>query len=356
MSDLLERTTYTPPLHEIGPMPPIEHPPEEETGAAPWPRRAKIAVAILAAATLFGVLGTIIAATTGDGSDETAEAQIQQLTDERDALQVEQQDLTDQLDAQTVVATELAADLEARDGRIADLDQQIADLESDLGTTGTELAALRSQRDALVAERADLVTSLDATSAAIADLEAQLAIKADETAALDERITALGADVDALLDRAKSAEAERDELAAMFPMKVDTTLDPGDVTGTWDLTWGRHYCEGFTSCVNDPGFDEIEIRTIADGTLQVEIDGHFVAGLGRADGALTAVGQSTAALPTCDGSPRLANVSLTIYGLEMTATANGSQTVAQLGATVTVDAPATATCPGGVQVFGATLS
>ena len=180
------------------------------------------------------------------------------------------------------------------------------------------MADLRVEREALIVERTALVASLDATSAAIAEVEVQLAMTADETAALDERIMLLSADIEALADRAESAEAERDAFAAMFPIAVDTTLDPADVVGTWDAV------------AETPEGDMPAVLTIAkeDGALAATMD---IGGMERQVTDVVLEGHTLEMTVMYDGVPY--DVELEVDGDSMTGTYTGSMASGPLTAT-----------------------
>lgn len=352
MTDLLERTTErhrTARDTDMGPAPP-PHPPATTDGTPTWPRNAKIIVAILAVVAVASVFAAIV--TGGDDTtdpDVALQAQIDDLITERDALLAEQIDLGSQLDDAMVQADLVAAEL-------ADVEDELATVTRQMTAANLDAAALEVTRLALVGQRNALADELAAAEEQVTTLETQLAAEIDTTAALDVRIAELSEEVNALVARAVTAETQRDALAAMFPITVDTALAPTDVVGTWDIDWTHRYCEGFTTCGNDPGFDSFRIETTAADTLRVVVDDHFTAGLGRADDGFVAIGRSLAAIPECDGVARAANVSLTVFGVGATMHADGTETLEHLGITVVVSAVATDTCPAGMSAFGAVLT
>ena len=96
MTDLQDRTHTTSPTTtrprrgEMGPAPPAATPPT--TPHAPWPRNAKVVVAILAVATLLAALGTFLAMRS---NDEPTAADQQELID---TLTADQERLTADLE------------------------------------------------------------------------------------------------------------------------------------------------------------------------------------------------------------------------------------------------------------------
>lgn len=307
MSDLLERDTRITRRPDAGHAPPIQPPPIELV-PLPWPRLAKVLIAILAVTTLVGGVGMVVAYHAGEDDQERADqTQIDDLTAQRDSLLAEQQRLTDQLAAET--------------GRVAILD-------AELGSVTKALATESANVQALTAERDRLQSNIEAATATIFGYESDLAASAEQLAAL----------------------------TGLFPVRASTRLAIADVVGTWKVDWVQAYCQGFTTCTPSPGFTTMQVVEAADHTLTVVVDGHFTAGMARADGALVAIAQSTKAVPACGGVARVANVSMVIYGRGTTTSDDGTTEIDGLGAVVVVAAPATATCPAGMEAFGALLT
>jgi len=104
-----------------------------------------------------------------------------------------------------------------------------------------------------------------------------------------------------------------------------------------------------------PDVDEAVIRSTPQGWLNLEIDGLISAGLFRVDGALYAIADHTVAAPGCGTTPQPARVAVAIYPQGLTVTDDGGHSVKDLGATITVDASATAACPSGLAFYGAEM-
>jgi hypothetical protein len=305
MTNLLEHTILTTrarQLPDVGPAPPAEAPVEAPPttppttpahATPPWPRNAKVVVAILAIATLLAALGTFAATRSDDGGTADQQEQIELLT-------AEQARLTTELESATARVTALTIQRDELNTRIADLDAELA-------TASADVEELTAQRVSLMAERAALQSSLAAAEAEVANLETRLDTAADVTATLDERLAILDVQVGYLLDRAVRAEQERDALIELFPIEFDSSLRGVDLAGDWNLSWDEAYCTGLPTCGNVPGFGRLTITETPEGWLRVIAE---------------------------DGTP----------------------TVEDLGATFVVEAPATVTCPAGVAVYGAQLT
>jgi hypothetical protein len=350
MSDLLERHTTTD-REAIAPTPttttaPTTTPPPGTIGPtaprpAPWPRNAKILVAILAVAGLIGSIGAILAVTADDGSDDL-EGQVAELTQERDQLAAQQTELTDERDELAATRGELAV-------RVAVLDAELMAARADVTRLTGQLATLEEERDTLQIE-------LAAAGSLVTELEEELGVAVSRTAMLDERIAALDAEITALEIRAVTAEQARDELAALFPITFDATVDDISLVGAWDVDWDEAYCDGFPICGTTPSYDRLSIVETPEGWLRVEIDGVLDAGLFRVDGALYAIAPSTTAVPACDGTARTATVSVTLYPHGVSIADDGTHQVTDLGMSMLVQAPATGSCPAGTVFYGGNVT
>lgn len=334
-------------LPDVGPAPPDQGtptgpPPTHEQTHPPWPRNAKMVVAILAIATLLAALGTFAATRSDDGGTADQQAQIDMLT-------AEQARLTGELETATARVVALTTQRDELNDRIADLDAELA-------TTNAGVEELTAERVGLMAERAALQSSLAAAEAEVTDLELRLETASDLSATLDERLAVLDVQVGYLLDRAVRAEAERDALLELFPIEFESSLRDVDMTGDWNVGWDEAYCTAFPTCGSDPGFGRITITETPEGWLRVRADGVFEAGLFDVEGALYAITESRTAAPACGADQRVAHVGLTLYASEMIVAEDGTHAFEDLGATYVVEAPATGTCPAGVAVYGAELT
>ena len=176
-----------------------------------------------------------------------------------------------------------------------------------------------------------------------------------EVGALTDRAEVAETERAALVEWAEVVEAQRDELRGLFPIRIESSLQDVDVTGTWNVTWDEAYCTAFPTCGRAPTFGRITITETPEGYLRVNT-GVFEAGLFQVEGALYAISESRTAAPACGADQRAAHVGLTLYAHDVSVAQDGARTIGNLGATYVVDAPATAACPAGLAVYGAELS
>jgi len=356
MTDLAERTrdstvvapttgTYTP--RDAPPVPPSIHVPPD-TPAAPspsWPPSAKAWVAILAVAGLLLAAVAVIGYTTGNDSSATErelQTQVESITTERDALAVEVAAFQATID--TTVA--------ARDDLVA----QVADLQATIDTTVAERDTLVSQLNALESRTGTLTVLRDHLVAQIDGLDATIATLTTQRDDLAIQLDSVEASLVVQTNRTAAAIAERDALAAVFPFTVDPSLDIAKAVGTYDLSTKQAYCDGLGSCGTLPMIDEMTIRETADHRLELVMPGYPAAGLLRLDGVLYAVLDVSNASTACGTEPRLANVTVTVFAAGLTTAADGTQTITDLAASMTMHAPATPTCDAGTAVYALQLT
>lgn len=336
MTDLAERTNGTtrvetriPPIKTIE-APPSGRPPITPTTTARWPRNAKLLVAILAVVALLGAAGTIIGFTTGDDSptaDEQA-ATIQTLTAERNDLVVQVSDLQADIDATVAARDELI----------------------------TQIAAIETASDTITAERDVLADRLAALELTTAGLDERIVSLRVARADLLEEVSALEADLTAQALLLTTVTEQRDALAALFPIRFDAAIDVDAVAGTYHIDTTQAFCDGFGACGAMPMVDQMIIRKKVDDRLEMVMDGNPAAGMMMVDGVLYAVFHSTNLTPACAGAPQLALVTTTVFPQGLTVMNDGTTQVSSLGASITVDAPATATCPAGMALHAAQLT
>jgi uncharacterized protein YoxC len=330
MTDLAERTIgldvvdKATPSSTPGQAPPAGRPRATPHVTPPWPPRAKLWVAVLLVAAVLGAVGTVIGFTSGDDTATTPtelEATIDALTTERADLVAQTNDLQATIDTLTA----------ERDGLVA----QISDLDATIETTA-------DQRDGLAIE--------------LAGVEATLTNRTVQRDALVRRIAIVETDLVDQTQRTSTVVAERDALATLFPIDFDASLVGVDLVGTYDVDLTRAYCEGFATCATLPPVDEFAIRATPEGWLELVIDDFVTAGLYRVDGALYAIADSTTAVAACAGTARVARVAVTMYANGLTVADDGTTQVTDLGASLTLQAPATSTCPAGLAFYGAQVT
>ena len=335
MTDLAERTTGLPVVEKTTkdkttqPSTPSHAPPGRVPRTTPhvtppWPPRAKFLVAVLLVVAVLGAVGTVLGFTSG--GDQTATEQDLQAT--VDTLTAERADLVAQ-------ATDFQATIDTltteRDGLVAQLGELDATVESRTG-----------QRDSLVA-------AVDRLETTIATLTAGRDV-------LVTQVTELEADLAYQTLQMSTTVSERNALANLFPVAADASLDTFDLVGTYDIKLTKAYCEGFASCATLPPVSQITIRQTPEGYLELVMSNYLTAGLFRVDGALYAIADSTTAVPSCSGTPRIARVAVTIYGQGVTVATDGAQQLTDLGASITVQAPAVGTCPAGLAFYGGQIT
>lgn len=329
MLDTLVPTGYeraSTPLIERPPTPDHAPPTDRhpEFTSEPGRRSPRVVIAILAVVALLGVLGTIIGFVRADSANDDL-ATVEQ---ERDVA----------LDRAVVAETEI----EQLDGQIADLDAAIETL-----TTGVR------ERDAtietLTAEREAALEQVAADETALTWLNARVV-------RLDTRIETVVAERDAALERIDVVTTERDELAALFPMTFDATLRGADLLGTYRVDLDRVYCEGVADCGSLLNAGRATITATPEGWLRLNVPDAFSTPLYRVDGALHGVVETTTMVPACEGTARRAYVAVTLYPSGMTIADDGARQVTDLGATITIAAPTTGTCPAALAFYGGQLT
>jgi prefoldin subunit 5 len=317
-------TTATPPAPTSPGDAAVSH---DRRGVPKRPRRT--ALVVLAALALLGAVGTIVGFTTGDAAPADTsdlDAAITALTTERDGL---------------------TGQIEQLDGTIADLTVARDEAVAEAGELRPALDASNAEADRLTTRADELQAELDAG----ANERDRLTARVGE---LESTIAGLTIDLAALTTEVDGLEAERDALEAKFPVEFDGAFVAAGLVGTYDADYSETYRSGFTAALVPPA--EVEISRTSQGYLVLEMDGFVTAGLFQIDGALTAVTSSTAAVPACDGSPRDALVAVSVFPHHLSADADGVVEISELGASITVHAPATAACPAGIAMYGARLA
>ena len=316
MLEILDRTINEPSTAPSAPTkgtgPPKEMPPIERYLRPPWPQRARITVAALSVVAIAGVLGTTLQAVSDDGTADL-DAQIVQLTEQRDTL------------ADTNEALE--ADLTGATARLAAVDFELTAVEAELEAAGSRISTLSGDVIEMRVANETLAADLATTDIALADQ----------------------------VDATQAVVAERDALAALFPLTVDTTLRGQDIVGTYDVTWTPAYNSGLAD-IAVPTVRRVTISRTGEGWLRVDIPGVVRADLMRTDGALFTMLDSTTAVPAVDGVPRVARVAITVYAGDTTTTVGGATTVDGLGLSIAISTDDVGTVPGGVALYGAELT
>lgn len=216
--------------------------------------------------------------------------------------------------------------IDTLDAQIASLRERVAELQADGDADTAELARLEQAVTTATAQR-------DAALIDVAGLESELATAQEA---------------------ARQALADRDEVLARFPLRIDGSLDVGELTGGYRAAVSQAYCSTGTTC-RAPAIGAVTISTTAEGYLRLRMSGLLETNLFRVGDALHAVVDTTATAASC-GTARPARVAVTIAAGSYRIGSNGAVDVASLQAVVTVDAPATSGCAASLAVFGATLA
>lgn len=330
MTEVLDRSRPTQTAEEAVPTTRPSQPPTTATpaiaqaGRGRWPTGAKILVALLASAALLGAVGTIV----GSSSDDIN-------TEDLDRLESELEQARSEVDSVTAERNAALASVAVIDEQIAGVRAQLSATEATRDDLGADVARLDQDVASLRGEAAALESARDEALASAGELEADL-------------VTAKAL--------ASTAVAERDARAALFPIEFDGSLAVADVTGEYDVDLSEAYCSGSTSCGKLPTIATATISATSQSHLRLAMASFPEMGLFRIDGGLHAVAESTAALPACDGVARRAHIAVTIYPHGFEVADGGAVEVTSLAASVTVEAPATGSCPAALAAYGAELT
>lgn len=219
---------------------------------------------------------------------------------------------------------------------------------SETGTDGGD-GGLAEQVETAEAEIARLTTELEAaTSAADAAASAR-----DEALAAQEELSAA---VETESARADDAEATLAGLAALFPVTIDSSLDNSVIAGTWNIDYSEVYCDTYAFCGTPPRVGQATIATTPEEFLRLDIPGILSAGLFSVRGSLYGITDSTQLVAPCDNGPRIARLTVTLYADGVTVSDDGTRTVEEMAASITVASPDEPGCPGGLVFYGAQLT
>lgn len=214
------------------------------------------------------------------------------------------------------------------------------------GDTGGDLA---DQVAAAEAEVARLTEELDSATAA-ADAAA---VAADEAAAANEELsTQLAAET----ERADEAEGTLEGIASIFPVTIDSSLDNSVIAGNWNIRYEEVYCDTYAFCGTTPRVGQATIATTPERFLRLDIPGILSAGLFSVSGSLYGITDSTQLVAPCENGPRIARLTVTLYADGVTLAVDGTRTVQEMAASITVASPNEDGCPGGLVFYGAQLT
>jgi uncharacterized coiled-coil protein SlyX len=206
--------------------------------------------------------------------------------------------------------------------------------------------------DAALAEAEATIAEQQAT---IDDLNTQLATtQADYEAAQ--------AELAATVTRAETAEAEaveldaqREAVLAAFPIEITSSLDDFDVIGAYTLQLTEAFCAALPTCGQQRAPIRADIVQGVNG-LELQVPTVLTAGLFALEGSLFAVTGSNLIAPPCNGTPRTAQVSVTVFEDGLSIESDGTRELTGLGASLMVNVPATDQCEEGDVFFSGTLT
>lgn len=296
--------------------------------------RTRTLLATVSALAVLGLIGTIIGFTTrasdSNLADEltTIEQQLEEVRAERDAA---------------------VGDLDLLEGRFSILQGRVGALEAERDQLADELTGADTDAAALEAR----ITEIEAMLfGARAELDAATAAR--DAAAAD--LTTLETELTAARQQAAQAIADKNALAAKFPLTGDPSIDVADVIGSYRVAWQEQFCSGLATCGTVPKVTTANLRATSEGYLRIELGTVVTTNLVRVTGGLHAVAGSTTALPACTGTARSASVTVTMYPDTWRVAQSGAVEVTTWGGAVTVQAPATGACPDALVYYGLALT
>jgi hypothetical protein len=154
---------------------------------------------------------------------------------------------------------------------------------------------------------------------------------------------------------ADDTQASVDELTAMFPIEVDSSLDDFDVIGGYTMSLTEAYCDGLSTCGTRRPDVHADIIQGSNG-LQLQIPNVLTAGLFAINGSLFAVTDSDQIVEPCGDAARNARVSITMFENGITVAIDGTEQLTGLGASLLVEANEIADCGEGVVFYAADLT
>jgi F0F1-type ATP synthase membrane subunit b/b' len=280
-----------------GPTPPTSEsqPTDRPDVKQPWPGKAKAAVAIFVVLTLLGIAGTIIGFTRASSEEED----------------------------NTKIEAELAEAL----ARAEEAEAQLADTQATLAETEVTLATTTAERD-------EALATVEQRDAEVAELNEKLAAAEEEIAARDRIIT---------------------DLAEPFPVAIDPDLTTTPVDGQYSVVLTEVRCFNLPQCGSVPGIPNSTLARAGDQLL-LNVPGRFQITLIGRDRQLFGDSNEVTLIDGCGTQPRPQSTRIAIHAASGQVQLDGSVDLSRLGASIVVDAPATAECPAGEVWYAATLT
>lgn len=306
-----------------GAVPPLPGAPDARAGSA-WPTDAKVLIALLVVATVVATIAAAVGASSGDDDAAT----IRSLREEVASLTAE------------------------RGQAVAD----VAILDEELVALQQQLEAVEAANDALEGDAAGLDAEIATLTQQTTDLEERIATVTEARAAADTKVEQLDAALVTERQRTTAAIAERDALAALFPMTFDPPLGVDSAVGVYDVGVSQVYCAGLASCGKAPALADITISKASGNTARFSIPGFAGGDMFWADGALHSVIDSTSILPACDGVARTGRMWMTIYPGTLQIAEDRAPEAVALQGVISVEAAPTGSCSGVIAFYSAELS
>lgn len=214
------------------------------------------------------------------------------------------------------------------------------------------------------AELEALQTSLDEANATIEEQQSEISDLTTQVETVQAAVAAAETELDAANTRADEAVAEaenltleREEFLANFPVAIDSSLDQftDDLIGGYNLTMTEAFCASLPTCGQPRPVVHADIVQGANG-LELQVPTVLTAGLFALEGSLFAVTGSDLIVPACNGTPRTAQVSISIFEDGLLINADTTRELTGLGASLMVHAPEVPGCEEGDVFFSATLT
>ena len=234
-------------------------------------------------------------------------------------------------------ASESSSESSAEDTALATAQADLEQAQSDLADANATVADQEQ-------EISDLNAKVDTAAAAAVDVQAKLSTQT-------QRADEAESDLEAL-------QTQVDEFAANFPVTVPASLEPyaDSLVGAYTLHLTEAFCDGLPTC----GQQRPDIRSdIIQGPngLEWQVPNVFTTGLFMVEGSLFGVTDSDLiAAPCADGTPTNSQVSTTIFADGIVVAADGTETLAGLGASLFVAVNPAGSCGAGNIFFSGTLT
>lgn len=234
---------------------------------------------------------------------------------------------------------------------------------SEASSNDDDTATVEQERDAAInraqgaeQERDEVAEALEESESANAALTSELVATESELEDAQAANEVLAATVETERTRAEEAEAELAAVGEAFPVTVPTSMVGLEVAGNYTISFTEEYCDFATGCGTTPQADQAIIGVTPENFLDITIPGILEGGLFAVNGGLYAITDSDTAIAPCGDVPRLGRITITIWPASIIVAEDGTRTVTNLEASITLDAPTLNECPSGLVFWGVTLT